>query len=379
MRVVHLVCLFLFCLSSCGNPYAPPSEIVSSIPMPPLAESPKNVILMIGDGMGISQITAGMYSNDNFLHLENFPIVGLHKCYASDNLITDSAASATSFSSGVKTFNGAIGVDADTIPVTTIVERAEKAGMQTGLIATSSIVHATPAAFYAHVKSRKAFEDIALQFLDSDVDLVIGGGSRYFNQRSDERNLYSDLRQNGYVVADFNTKALSEIPINFDKKLAYFTALSEPLSFSQGRDYLLPAVSIAPIFLSKRSQDNGFFLMVESSQIEWGGQTNQSDYIISEMLEFNSAIGKVLEFAKEDGQTLVVVTADHETGGYAINRGSKMDSLVTAFTTTKHTGTMIPVFAYGPGAELFAGIYENTAIHNKIKYALGLETDQVKR
>ena len=150
----------------------------------------KNVILMIGDGMGISQITAGLYSNGNKLNLEKFPVVGLHKSYASDNLITDSAAGATAFACGVKTYNGAVGVNPNQEPVESLLEKAEKRGMATGLVATSSIAHATPACFIAHVPDRENQEAIALDFLKTEIDPFIGGGKKYFDRRdSDERNL----------------------------------------------------------------------------------------------------------------------------------------------------------------------------------------------
>lgn len=129
-----------------------------------LARRPKNVILLIGDGMGLTQVTAGLYSNNNKLNLEQFPFIGLHKSYAADDLITDSAAGATSFSAGVKTYNAAIGVNNDSMPVRTILEEAEAQGLATGLVATSSITHATPAAFIAHVKSRTMMEEIAEDF-----------------------------------------------------------------------------------------------------------------------------------------------------------------------------------------------------------------------
>jgi alkaline phosphatase len=120
--------------------------------------------------------------------------------------------------------------------------------------------------------------------------------------------------------------------------------------------------------LSERDTlDRGFFLMIEGSQIDWGGHANDSEYIISEMLEFDRAIGEVLDFAQRDGETLVIVTADHETGGYAINNGSSMGNIQGAFTSDYHTADLIPVFAYGPGAERFGGIYENTAIFDKMK------------
>ncbi len=345
----------------------PPEEIK-------LARRPKNIILLIGDGMGLTQITAGLYANNNKLNLEQFPYTGLHKSYSADDLITDSAAAATSFSAGVKTYNAAIGVNNDSMPVRTILEEAEAQGLATGLVATSSITHATPAAFIAHVKSRTMMEEIALDFLKTDIDLFIGGGKKYFDRReNDTRNLYQELEAKGFFVSDFIKEDIGKIVVNYSKPFAYFTADAEPIPFAQGRDYLVPATKLAVRFLDKRSE-KGFFMMIEGSQIDWGGHANDSKYIISEMLEFDKAIGAVLEFAKEDGETLVIVTADHETGGYAINAGSSMGNIVGAFTTDKHTAALIPVFAYGPGAELFSGMYENTAIYDKMMAALGLKT-----
>ena len=326
---------------------------------------------MIGDGMGITQITAGMYRNDNQIALERLPIVGLHKTYAYDNLITDSAAGATAFSAGVKTYNGAIGVDPDTLPVTTILEEAEAEGLATGLVSTSSIVHATPASFAAHVKQRKMYEAIALDLVDSGVDLLIGGGKQFFDRRSDERDLYRTFRDRDYVVSDYFQEDLSTLRIDPQKNLLYLTADKEPLPKAQGRDYLADASRLAIDYLQQRGSANGFFLMIEGSQIDWGGHANDSEYIISEMLDFNRAVTQVMDWAEVDGETLVVITADHETGGYAINPGSSRDTIIGRFTSDYHTATMVPVFAYGPGSEQFAGIYENTAIHTKMRRALG--------
>lgn len=340
-----------------------------------LDKHPKNVILMIGDGMGLTQITAGMYRNGNRLNLEEFPVVGLHKPYSSSSLITDSAAGATAFASGIKTYNGAIGVAPDTSSVRTILEEAEAHGLATGLLATSTIVHATPAAFIAHVSSRNKMEDIADYFLKTDIDLFIGGGKKYFTERKDGRDLYRELTEKGYYVSDYTKEAVTEMVMDYGKNLAYLTDRTDPKPQSRGREFLRPAAMLSTLFLSKRSADNGFFLMIEGAQIDWGGHANNSEYIISEMIDFDETIGAVLEFAKEDGETLVVVTADHETGGYAINPGSTMEQIKAGFTTDYHTATLIPVFAYGPGASLFSGIYENTDIYFKMKTAFGF-TDQ---
>lgn len=334
---------------------------------------PKNIILMIGDGMGVTQISAAMFSNGNQLALERFPVIGLHKPYASDNLVTDSAAGATAFSCGIKTYNGAIGVGPDTQAVQTILEAAEARNMSTGLLTTCSITHATPASFVAHNEYRKNMEAIALDFMKVEVDLIIGGGQKYFDRReTDEQNLLEVMRQRGYQVTSFVDKDIEEVNFRTNRNIAYFTAASEPLPVLQGRDYLLEATSKSLQYLSTKAGAQGFFFMIEGAQIDWGGHANNSEYIISEALEFDKAIGRVLDFAAADGNTLVIVTADHETGGYAINYGSKMDSIVPAFTSDYHTGAMIPVFAYGPGATEFAGIYENTAIFDKMMRLLGL-------
>ncbi|MEZ4829937.1 MAG: alkaline phosphatase [Bacteroidia bacterium] len=350
----------------------PVAESVETAPPAKFHGKAQNVILMIGDGMGISQITAGMYSNYNRLNLERCPVVGLIKTHSASDLVTDSAAGATAFATGKKTYNGAIGVDADTIPQPTILEMASVAGLATGMIVTSEITHATPASFIAHQPDRKMTEEIASDFLKTDIDLFIGGGQNDFEKRKDGLNLFYGLREKGYIIYN-ETTPLHDLRIPPGKKLAYFTAGDKPLPKYQGRDYLPEAVAFGIDFLDKRS-DKGFFMMVEGSQIDMGGHANNSDYIVSEMIEFDEVIGKVLDFAEADRHTLVIITADHETGGLGINAGSAMrqDLLKTRFTTSGHTAQMVPVFAYGPGAEAFAGIYENTEIFYKMVKAMGL-------
>ncbi|GJM32325.1 MAG: alkaline phosphatase [Saprospiraceae bacterium] len=370
--VLFFLCLCLFV--SCNEPA---SHVTTQTPNPELAPTvkrAKNIILMIGDGMGLTQISAGLYRNGNQLNLESFPVVGLHKPYSYNNLITDSAAGATAFSAGVKTNNGAIGVDKKGKSVKSILEEAKENGISTGLISTSTIVHATPASFIAHVSSRNNMEDIATYFLKTEVDFIVGGGKKYFDRRKDGRNLYRELEKRGYFVSDYFKEDLSQIVVDFDRKFAYFTANSDPKMASKGRDYLVPASKLGTVFLNNHSE-KGFFLMIEGAQIDWGGHAKNSEYIISEMIDFDRAIGEILEFAKEDGETLVIVTADHETGGYSINQGSSMDTIVAGFTTDYHTASLIPVFAYGPGSELFSGIYENTAIHKKMRQAFGFSPE----
>lgn len=363
--------LFLLLMVSCKTTSTESVTVAQAAPISIQEQKPKNIILMIGDGMGVSQISAGLYSNNNRLALESFPVVGFHKSYSFNDLITDSAAGATAFACGVKTYNGAIGLNADTIPCTTILEEAEQNGMATGMVVTSTIVHATPAAFIAHQTIRVLNEEIAADFLKTEIDLIIGGGKRYFDRREiDERNLYEELQRNGYFVSDYMKAELSQLGLSPKQNFAYFTADGDPLPAPAGRDYLPYAVKQTLPFLEQRS-DKGFFLMVEGSQIDWAGHARKGDILIEEMLDFNKAIEVVLEFARKRGNTLVIVTGDHETGGLSINEGSKMNRLKTAFTTNGHTATLIPVFAYGPAAHLFSGIYENTEIYKKMRYALG--------
>ncbi len=330
----------------------------------------KNIILMIGDGMGLTQVTAGMYSSKTPLNLERCRVTGLMKTHASNNKITDSAAGATAFASGVKTYNGAVGVDADTLPVPTILEIAEQQGLRTGLIASCALTHATPAAFYTHNHTRAYISDSAItDFMSSGIEVFMGGGRNYFNKRKDSINYYSHLPKMGYTVLDTIT---DKLPL-FADKLICLDAPSHMVPVEAGRGDFLPLATEKGLKVLNRKNKNGFFVMIEGSQIDWGGHENNSRYIISEMLDFDKAVGKALDFARQDGNTLVIVTADHETGGYAINGfDEEADTLKGAFTTGYHTATMVPVFAYGPGAEAFTGIIDNTDIFQKMMYALDL-------
>ena len=377
-KILFLGLICLFATSGCAPKVQPSTAPPPPAPLDP-RESPvaipapkaRNIILLIGDGMGLAQITGGMYLNKNHTALENFPVIGLHKSYSGDNLVTDSAAGATAFASGIKTFNGAIGVDMQRRAKQTILEEAEKRELATGLLATSSVVHATPAAFIAHVTDRRKYETIALDFLKTPVDIFIGGGKAFFTRREDGRDLYGELREKGYVIMDYLDKPIFQIDIPTDRNFGYLTADKEPLPYQSGRDYFVPATHKILDYLSEKGKDNGFFLMIEGSQIDWGGHANDANYVLSEFREFDQVVDICFEYAKKQGNTLVIVTADHETGGFSIKPESTMDKLNVAFTTGDHTAVMIPVFAYGPGSAQFAGIYENTAIYSKMRSAYG--------
>jgi alkaline phosphatase len=373
-KYMYLLLVLMTMITSCDTQkkaiiMAQPQIVEKNLDQP--TKKAKNIIFMVGDGMGITQISSGLYSNNNQLHLERINTIGLHKCYAYDDLITDSAAGATAFACGIKTYNGAIGVGPDTIPVQTILEEAELKGLKTGMIATSTIDHATPASFAAHNKYRKNYEEIVLDFLDSGCEILIGGGQKSFDRREmDDRNLTKEFTKNGYTVVSHVDKTINEIDMTAVEKLLYYTADSSPLPAAQGRDYLKPASELSINHLNKNNED-GFFLLIEGSQIDWGGHANDANMIITEMIDFDNTIGAVLDFAEKDGNTLVVITADHETGGFAIQKGSKLNDLKTEFTSDYHTADLIPVFAFGPGEEDFNGIYENTELYHKMRAAFG--------
>lgn len=329
------------------------------------AEKPKNIIFLIGDGMGVTQVFSGLTANQGHLFIENCRHIGFSKTQSADDYITDSAAGGTALSCGVKTYNGAIGVNADTVKVKSILEEAEDKGLATGLVSTSAITHATPASFIAHQPSRGMYEEIADDFLKTDIDVFIGGGNDHFTKRKDGRNLAEELKEKGYTVeTDINEIAKVE-----SGKLAGLTAGVHNGRIEERGDMLRLATSTAINILDNNKK--GFFLMVEGSQIDWGGHANSTVYIVEDMLDFDQTVGQALEFAAKDGETLVLVTSDHETGGMALTGGDISEGVVKAdYPTKSHTAVMVPVFAYGPGAEEFIGIMENTDIHDKMKKLL---------
>lgn len=339
---------------------------VQNYSQPKSKKQPKNIILMIGDGMGLAQVYSGMTANGGHLFLENFKTIGFSKTYSSDNYITDSAAGGTALSSGIKTYNGAIGVGPDKKPVANIREMAEQKGLKTGLISTSAITHATPASFIAHVDSRGSYEDIALDFLKTNIDVFIGGGIKNFEQRKDGKNLSQELKDKGYQVL----YSIEEIQKVKSGKLAGLTAPEHNKPMPERGEILVPATQTAINLLSQSKK--GFFLMVEGSQIDFIAHKNETSGVVLEMLDFDRAIGAALKFAASNGETLVIVTADHETGGMTIN-GGDFGKVIAKYSTGGHTGIAVPVFAFGPGADQFTGFMENTDIAKKMMKLLKLD------
>ncbi|MDP2175555.1 MAG: alkaline phosphatase [Bacteroidota bacterium] len=321
---------------------------------------PLNVILLIGDGMGLAQICAASVINGG-LTLEIFENIGFIKTSSSDDYITDSAAGATAFSTGEKTYNGAIGLAKDSSSRKTIVEMAETKGLATGLISTCSVTHATPASFFAHQLNREMHLEIANDFYGKGIDFVAGTGKPYFNLEK--------LILDGYKI----TTSTSKPTLNaLEKNFWFYNDSVSPPKVKERGNWLAQATEEGMRCLSNNKK--GFFLMVEGSQIDWGGHDQDIDYVTSELIDFDQAVLKAYEYAKTHPNTLIIVTADHETGGLTLNGGSlKNKSVKTNFAHGHHSGIMVPVFAFGPGSHLFRGTYENTEIFRKIKNLMGLQ------
>jgi alkaline phosphatase len=335
----------------------------------------RNIILLIGDGMGLPAVYATMTVSPAPLNFERCTYTGLAKTFSLTDYITDSAAGATALSSGKKTKNGVIGQDTLGRKFKSILEIAEEHGLSTGLVSTSAITHATPAGFIAHVPSRDLYEDIALEFLKTDIDVFIGGGINHFYRRTDKLNLLDSLRARGYEV----DTTLNSILNSKSSKLAGLNVPEHNPWSLNGRGDMLPLSSRKAIdILSKNPK--GFFLMIEGSQIDWAAHGNDQKNLIAETLDFDKAIGIAIDFAEKDGHTLVIVTADHETGGVTITGGDlSRHEVILNFSTTNHTAVMVPVYAFGPGAENFTGIFDNTAIFEKMMKVYGFQLKKGKK
>lgn len=333
---------------------------------------PKNVILLIGDGMGLSQVSSPYFFSEEAPAFNRFKHIGLVRTSSADAPVTQSPAAATAMGTGYKTYNTAIGVDVDTIPRENIVEIFSRQGKMTGVIATSQITDATPAGFYAHQADRYMQYEIAMDLVHSEVDFFAGGGLKYFLDTTGTNH----FEANG-IEANFSRLKKIRKP-EPGSRYGFLLGADRMPTMLEGRGtFLRDASTIAMEFLS--TGDEGYFLMVEGSQIDWAGHGNQVEYMIAEMNDFNQVVNRVLDLAEQDGETLVIVTADHETGGFTLgasgNNGYDADySVITpTFASTNHSAAMVPIFSFGPGAENFSGVYENTDIFHKLVLLLHQE------
>jgi alkaline phosphatase len=335
----------------------------------PVKTKPTNIIFFIGDGMGPAQVSAAIAASSNQLIFEYFPFSGFAKTSSSDNYITDSAAAGTAMACGVKTRNGMIGMGPDSTVAVSIMELAHQRGLATGLISTSAITHATPASFVAHNSGRGNYEDIAKDFMHDNIDVFIGGGSDHFNKRKDSVDLTLKLKEQGYEVV-YNIEDLKKTKSNKIAGLLAPVHMGKPLENRKGLLEQMTEKAIETLSKNKK----GFILMVEGSQIDFAGHAGDLQWNLSEVVDLNNAIVKAFNYAQDSGNTLVVVTADHETGGLILTGGDlKTRSVAGKFCSTDHTAVMVPVFSSGPGAEDFSGIHENTFFFDEFTALLGLK------
>ena len=359
----------------------------------------KNVIYLIGDGMGFGAVSSLLLSEDEATGFEYASVIGLSETCSADNYVTDSAAGGTALATGTRTNNGYVGADPQGNQLTSVLRKAQTLGKKTGIVVNTTLTEATPGAFYAGVTSRKKVFDIAKQFTESEVDVAIGGGLDHFIARPDSLDLTATLIEKGYdvylnwetVLKTDSDKFVGILPLyDLHRReenngtasaaegqevclAAQMAAINEETStthLSEPTVYLEKATAKALDVLSRNNKD-GFFLMIESAIIDGYGHNNDSDGMIVEMKEFNCTLLKMIEYVNNNPETLLVVTADHETGGTGVyyngHKPGNEGPLKLNFSTSGHTGTVVPIFAYGAGAENFAGLMKNTDIPKKIE------------
>lgn len=350
---------------------------------PVVAEGkPRNLIFMIGDGMGLGHSDAAAlaaYGVGGRLNMYRMPIVGLVATQSATSLGTDSAAAGTALTTGFRTFNGAIGISPDGQPLESFFRTAQRHGKRVGLAVRSSVTHATPASFFANVRSRYQEAEVASQLVARRINVLLGGGIGYFIPRShpsglsmrfDDRDVLVEAINSGYRIT-FEPDELTTVTGDLVMGLyGAFAMPSEDLSPEKWpRPSLADMTDKAIDLLSKGNQ--GFCLLVEGSQIDWKAHASDFEGVLWETLEFDRAVARCLEFAEKDGNTLVLVTADHETGGLGLAiRGTS--GLSAYWSTGAHTAIRVPLYAYGPGCLEFAGVYDNVDVAAKCATLLGL-------
>ena len=319
---------------------------------------PKSIILIIADGAGIGQYTMSYYANDRFSP-SKFQHIGLVATHPNDGLkkVTDSASSGTAMATGYKTYNGAIAVDNNGEPIETIIEIANKLGMSTGVVATSSVTHATPASFIAHIDYRIKEAEIARQMAKSDVDIIFGGGAKFWSN-----DVLDILRDNdGQYITSLDQ------PYDPSKRIVGLFNEGPMDLYSEGRNPSTAEMARKALEVLDNNT-GGFFLMIEESQVDWGGHSNDPEYIRGEMESLNDVIDMCLEYQLENQNVLVILTADHECGGLAVHDGDE-GNLDIKFTSDYHSANFVPIWASGPGASFFDSMMDNTMIGKQlIKY-----------
>ncbi|MGQ7871002.1 alkaline phosphatase [Sunxiuqinia sp. sy24] len=335
---------------------------------PTTGKKVKNVILMIADGMGLSHYSTAWIANKGHMNIENCMYSGLVKTYCANKLITDSGAAGTAMATGQKTNYHAIAVDVNNNELNSLTDLSIEKGLATGIVVTCGLTDATPATFCANNPDRDEEEELATDYLNCGVDFIFGGGrNKFHNRKSDTRDLVSEMKAQGYAVCNTLEETLAT---QNNKVFAVLEDGQLPLANKRG-DLFLKATEKALDVLGTNKK--GFFAMVEGSRIDDCGHWNKLQELVEEIGDFDRTVGQVLEWAEKDGKTLVVILADHETGGLSIVGGDISKGEITgSFANKGHSGILVPVYAYGPQSFQFSGLMENTEIFGKIKTILNL-------
>jgi alkaline phosphatase len=329
-------------------------------------QKPVNLILFIGDGMGVAQVYASMTVSGDDMTFPFFPVTGFSRTHSANSYSTDSAAGGTALATGEKTNNRMISVRPDSTVLVTLLEHAKAGGRSTGIICTSSLTDATPASFAAHTPLRYNYRSIAGQYVNGAADIFIGGGRNYFTaetdstgHRDESENIVTGLTDKGYDVV----YTLEDFVDSESDRIAGLMSPEDMPRIFEGRDpqYLATATRKAIEVLSRNSK--GFILLIEGSEVDDAGHSNDTGMLTQEILDMDRAVEVAYDYARQKNNTLIVVTADHETGGMSITGGDLARREVTgAFSITHHSGVMVPVFAFGPGSESFTGVHDNTEL-----------------
>lgn len=324
---------------------------------------PVSIIIIIEEGVGLPALSAAQFVKGSDLNLSKASAVGMMKTSSSNDVVTDPAALGTAIACGVKTNNGTIGMDSQLQKVPNIFEFAKKKKLAIGLITTSFVVDAVPAAFYAHQPKSSSYGSIATDLVESGMDVFIGGGRKYFLVKNDSTTLYKDLSSQGYkILEDYG-----DLKSKSHKKIAGLLKNDALPGINNSRgDYLNLAWLRA--FKTLIRNDTGYILVIHNAHINWAAANNEKKDMIAEILDMDKLLGQILNITSPDNKTLVLVIGGFETGGVTVmgNKFSKTDPNMK-FSTKQRTASMVPVFAYGTGASLFSGIYDNTDIFLKIK------------
>lgn len=323
---------------------------------------PRNIVLVMTGGMGLGQLTAGMYASGNFTQLERCHISGLH--YGSGEYAEPGLA-AMAICAGVNAYPGGIGVNSDSVAVKSILEIARDRGRSTGVITTGSLFDPMPACLYAHIKKPAYYGLMPCQLAASGLTVALGGGNRLWETGSP--NCQHELANKGVLL-----KKLAEDGhwhdslLSSGRRVLIFTGQHWPPTAAAGRTFLPAASESIMKSLSTAAAGNGFFLVVDAAQSVLAARNHDYPGLLEELSDLEQTLKGVLDAAAADGNTLVVITAEQEVGGFSIQIGSRQDSIAPHFASKNPTAIMVPVFAFGPWAEMFAGIYPTTDIFGKL-------------